>query len=290
MSLIDALSAFALFRLFEGQGGGGGGGGGLLSPLAPSPEVAPSSPAVPVAPLWPSAVPPDLPPFPGDGWEYDAPVSTPVVQRAVALVPVLWAQGQGAHTTEMTAGHWVTYLAEWLNGKHGVTAWRLKRPGAGPSLDNVRPGMPSVVIPKPAESLVSPVAAPKVVVVPAPGGPVVVKPAAPSIVTPSAPFVPAATSLDSPPPLLGKYPGPGAYMSNPTWIRKYQTALIYLAAKTGNADWNVGPKGADGKFGADTKAGVLAFQKYNGVKPYDGAAGAATGAAIDHWLSSMQQA
>jgi peptidoglycan hydrolase-like protein with peptidoglycan-binding domain len=304
MSSLDALGTFGLLALFLGGNKGGGGGGLAPGDVAPGGLTpAPSSPAVPIAPLWPAAVPPSLPVFPSDAWEPDTPVSTPVVQRAVALVPVLWAQGEGSHTVEMTAGHWVTYLAQWLNGKHGVTAWRLKQAttspaaAAAPSLDNVRPGMPQMVIPPPAESLIAP-AAPRVVVVPAPGGPVVVRPA-PAIVSPSAaPLVPAAAPILQKPGPVGKYPGPGAYASNAPYIRRYQAALTWLAAVTGNHDWDPGyadpsigvGNGVDGKFGASTKAGVFAFQKFNGVTPYDGKCGAGTGAAVDHWLSATQAA
>ena len=112
-------------------------------------------------------MPAGLPPCPGDGWEPDTPVPTPVVQRAVALLPQLWAQGEGSHQPEMTAGHWVMYLAQMLNGKHGVTAWRVKK-GAAPVAPTVR--KPSSVPFAPAPSLATP-ATPVAPV--APGSPLV---------------------------------------------------------------------------------------------------------------------
>ena len=125
------VEALAFLALLGRQGGGGGGGD--LPPIPPMPGPVPpipgggDGPSPVIAPAWPSTVPPDLPPFPGDGWEADTPVSQAVIQRAWALLPTLWAQGEGAHTVEMTAGHWVTYKAQWMEGgKKGVTAWRVK--------------------------------------------------------------------------------------------------------------------------------------------------------------------
>jgi hypothetical protein len=79
----------------------------------------------------PSPVPAGLPAFPA-GWQPDNPPPAPVVQRAVALLPVLWAKGAGATKTEQTAGRWITYQAAVTSpGKKGVVAFRVK-PGAMP--------------------------------------------------------------------------------------------------------------------------------------------------------------
>lgn len=77
----------------------------------------------------PSPTPKGLPAFPA-GWEPDNPPPAPVVSRAVALLPVLWAKGAGATKTEQTAGRWITYQAAVTSpGKKGVVAFRVK-PGA----------------------------------------------------------------------------------------------------------------------------------------------------------------
>ena len=137
----DVLAFLALLGL-------GGQGGGQPEPLPAIPPMPGPVPPIPglspviVAPPYPSAIPPDLPPFP-DGWEYDEPVSAAVGQRAAALLSSLWAQGEGAHTAEMTAGHWVTYRAEIVaGGKHGVTAWRVKAglaPAVAPAFQQMSP-------------------------------------------------------------------------------------------------------------------------------------------------------
>lgn len=94
----------------------------------------PASPAAQPA-QFPQALPSDLPPFPAGwkgglppGWEYSEPVQPAVSQRAQALVTQLWTQGEGTHTTEMTAGQWTTYNAEHVRGgKKGIVAYRPKK-------------------------------------------------------------------------------------------------------------------------------------------------------------------
>lgn len=98
--------------------------------ITPPPGAPPQTPPVPLppspAPPWPSPVPSTLPPFPS-GWEPDNPPPPEVVKRAWELLPVLWKTGQGAKTTEMTGGRWITYLADWHGvGIKGVNAFRIK--------------------------------------------------------------------------------------------------------------------------------------------------------------------
>lgn len=137
MSAAEALGFLALLSTM-GKGGGSPTPEPPLPPwTGPVPPIPPPgdvTPVGPVAPPWPGTLPPDLPSFPGPGWEYDEPVSSPVVQRAWALLPTLWKAGTpGQHMTEMTAGHWVTYLGEWMAGhKKGVTAWRVKAGAIAP--------------------------------------------------------------------------------------------------------------------------------------------------------------
>jgi peptidoglycan hydrolase-like protein with peptidoglycan-binding domain len=94
---------------------------------APAPATVPAS-ASTTAPPWPQAVPTGLPAWPG-GWEPDEPVGAGVASRAAALLPQLWAHGEGTRKTEQTAGRWVTYVAKAMGAKRGVVAFR-PRPGA----------------------------------------------------------------------------------------------------------------------------------------------------------------
>jgi peptidoglycan hydrolase-like protein with peptidoglycan-binding domain len=86
------------------------------------------------------------------------------------------------------------------------------------------------------------------------------------------------------PPLpVQPYPGTGAWQTNSAYIARYQTALMFLG-------YNVGPTGADGKYGPNTAAAVKAFQTHAGLSPVDGEAGAATAAALDAATSSASNA
>lgn len=62
-------------------------------------------------------------------------------------------------------------------------------------------------------------------------------------------------------------------LRNPTDVKGYQAKLIDLG-------YSVGPKGADGKLGSDTKAAIQSFQRDNNL-PVTGALDAATTGAID---------
>jgi murein L,D-transpeptidase YcbB/YkuD len=55
---------------------------------------------------------PDLPPPPA------------VVSRAQALLPALWASGEGTFKVEQTAGRWIAYRASRMGEKKGVVAFR----------------------------------------------------------------------------------------------------------------------------------------------------------------------
>ena len=145
------VSETALFKFFgliwvlrwlTGQKGGGA----SFVPAAPQAPVLPGEPGktTTAAPTpWPST----LPPFPS-GWEYDSPVPSDVQTRAAALLPSLWAKGQGATAQEMTGGRWITYEAELVAGGHkGVTAWRVKGGAPAPS-PAASPGNPTVQVPQ----------------------------------------------------------------------------------------------------------------------------------------------
>ena len=74
---------------------------------------------------WPAGTPPELPPFPGQGWQYDEPPPQAVKDRARALVSQLWGTGQGTYQLERTEGRWIVYRAEIVaSGKKGVVAYR----------------------------------------------------------------------------------------------------------------------------------------------------------------------
>lgn len=103
------------------------------TPARPTPTARPTVPAsMPAsAPPWPQAVPSGLPPWP-DGWEPDEPVGAGVAARAAALLPQLWAHGEGTRKTEQTGGRWITYVARSMGTKRGVVAFRPK-PSASPA-------------------------------------------------------------------------------------------------------------------------------------------------------------
>jgi hypothetical protein len=83
-----------------------------------------------------------MPPFPGSGWVPDEPPPGPVVARAHALLPALWAHGEGAFKVEQTAGRYIVYRATDMNGKKGVVAFR-RRVSAVPA--------PSSPVPSPID-------------------------------------------------------------------------------------------------------------------------------------------
>jgi len=147
----------------------GWGGGAATTPAAssspprprppPPPQLGPS-PAPggdrPPPPPWPQVVPPDLPRFPGPGWEYDEPPPPAVVARAGQLVSTLWKGGVGTYQLEQTDRRWIVYQAAMVaTGKKGVVAFRVKRKKAlppAPSAPTPRapasssPGAPTVKV------------------------------------------------------------------------------------------------------------------------------------------------
>lgn len=119
-----------------------GGRSEAAPPRAKPPAIPAGGPPAP----WPAALPPDLPRFPGNGWEYDEPPPPVVQERARQLISSLWRKGKGSHQTEQTAGRWITYRAEIVrSGRQGIVAYRLKSAAAlpAPRRDSARsPGVP----------------------------------------------------------------------------------------------------------------------------------------------------
>lgn len=122
-------------------------------------------PAV-TAPAWPQVVPSGLPPFPGPGWVPDEPPPGAVVARANALLPALWASGEGTFKVEQTGGRWIVYRASrTANDTKGVVAFRESAAAAlrtSPLVDptgapvqtaSARPSSSSAVVPASSSSL-----------------------------------------------------------------------------------------------------------------------------------------
>ena len=80
----------------------------------------------------PSPTPGGVPTFPGSAWTPYSPMKLAIANRAAALIPKLWQQGEGATLTEQFEGEWVTYQAqvhtEQGQKKKAVAAWRLRPP------------------------------------------------------------------------------------------------------------------------------------------------------------------
>ncbi len=217
-------------------------------PAAPAPYVPPMlvpalHPSMQPAP-WPVAMPAGLPPFPGPGWVPDSPPPAAVVARAVSLLPQLWGQGQGAHTTEQTAGRWITYLATMIGTKRSVVAYRLSTPAASPA----SPAGPAVLAPMPDFV--------PAVYHPAPAG----APHAAAVPTSAAPAGPVHVA-----------PSPGLPTLRLTHPNTKGPSVVYLQQKLGI--------NADGVFGSGTDRAVRAFQQTHGLK-VDGVVGPATWAAL----------
>jgi hypothetical protein len=121
--LIGALIGFAICKLLAG-------GSDLLSMFhvshksgtTPSPSPALTTTAV----SFPVKDPGGLPPWP-TGWKPMSPLPASVVQRAVALLPVM--QVNERKVEQGPDGGWVTYYKSRDGKKTGVTAW-MPKPGA----------------------------------------------------------------------------------------------------------------------------------------------------------------
>lgn len=238
-----------------------GGGSPPARRTAPAPRrQPPARPSLPegaqtstTAPPWPQVVPSGLPPFPGDGWQYDEPPPAAVVQRAGQLVQQLWATGAGSFKVEQTAGRWIAYRAEIVkSGKKGVVAYRLK-----PSAPAPAPPKGSTAS-KPKARNPEPVAkrAPAPAPAPAPAAPA---PAAPPILSSTLPL-PAGTRVL---PTLRRGDGIKPQQPNPD-VKLMQQKL--------------GIK-ADGQFGSGTESALKAWQKSHGLVA-DGVCGPKTWTAL----------
>lgn len=220
-------------------------------PLHPSMMPMAAPPLMPVVappPAWPVAMPEGLPPFPGPGWVPDSPPPAPVIARAVALLPQLWRQGKGAHTTEQTGGRWITYLATLIGTKKSVVAYRL---ASAVYADMSQGGLVAPTV-APMPPVTSPGFVPAVYHPPAGAPPAAVPAASPAIPT----HIPAS---------------PGLPMLRLTHPNTKGPSVVYLQQKLGI--------GADGVFGSGTDRAVRAFQQAHGLK-VDGIVGPATWAAL----------
>ncbi len=222
----------------------------ILTPSPPPLVVHPAAVPVhiPVAPpAWPAVLPPGLPPFPGPGWVPDSPPGPGVVARAFALLPQLWARGQGATATEQTAGRWITYVARMVGTKKSVIAYRLSN---AVYADPEQGGL--VVAPAPPPPAGVP-----------PGAPVV-----PAVYHPAA-APPAAVPAAAPP--QGAPAGPKLPTLRLTHPNTKGPSVIYLQQKLGIP--------ADGIFGSGTDRAVRSFQTTHGLAA-DGIVGPNTWAAF----------
>lgn len=202
-----------------------------------APAAKPSGVPVGPPPPWPAALPPELPRFPGAGWEYDEPPPPAVQERARQLVPVLWKRGKGSHQTEQTAGRWITYRAEIVrSGNQGIVAYRLATSSAAPAARAPAPSSPSS--PRPSSPL-PPVSSRS------PGVPQARPPAAAPAVPVSFPAAPSPSSLLLPVLRYGRGLRPAAPDKD---VRILQQKLGLQGADV------------DGRFGNGTLALVKAFQ------------------------------
>jgi hypothetical protein len=214
----------------------------------PHPAAAPLPPgSIPIAyhpaaapPAWPAAIPLGLPPFPGPGWVPDSPPPPPVVARAVALLPQLWARGAGASATEQTAGRWISYVARMLGTKKSVLAYRLAAPVVPVSPMPMPMASPMAYPPGIVPAVYHPAAAPM------PGMPIPAHPV--NMGPPAAP----ATAL------------PTLRLTHPN---TKGPSVIYLQQKLGI--------NSDGVFGSGTDKAVRGYQQARGLKA-DGIVGPAT--------------
>jgi Putative peptidoglycan binding domain len=268
---IPADAAPAPARNGKKDGSGAAPPGTSTATVAPALDVT-ALPSIP----WPTAVPASLPPFPGPGWEPDAPVTPETSQRAEYWNAKLWdfpsKTIRKPSVTENFGGQWTTFSAAWHPGDKGpktfmaTEAWRVKPGGVPAAAPAQAPASAAPSAAAPAQAAASPASAPAA----APAGAPPRARAAPAAAPPptnAAPF-PAAP--------VSPYPGPGSWGTNAQYIARYQTALAQLGFN---------PGALDGKYGPATAAAVKAFQTAHGLTA-DGQAGPATAAAIDQALGA----
>lgn len=234
---------------------------------APPRRLPPPSP--PEAPPPPPAPPPGtLPPtFPGPAWEYDEPPPVAVQQRAKALLSELWSRGEGAYTSAMTDGRWITYRAEIVrSGKKGVVAYRVRsgaaaaaapaRAAARAPAPRARPARAPRARPPTTAAAPRPKRRVKVDV-----GPARVQPAIIPVST--SPALPAPPDQATALPVLRYGAGLKPQPPNPD-VRLLQQRL------------GITP---DGQFGSGTRESVRAFQRRKGLA-IDGVVGPETWRAL----------
>lgn len=120
--LLGALIGYAICRLLAG-------GSDLLSNLIPhvshtsypgAPPPAPSPALTTTAVSFPEKEPAGLPPWP-TGWRPMSPLTAGVIQRAVALLPVMKLNERKLE--QGPDGGWVSYYKSKQGKKTSVTAW-----------------------------------------------------------------------------------------------------------------------------------------------------------------------
>jgi peptidoglycan hydrolase-like protein with peptidoglycan-binding domain len=102
-------------------------------------------------------------------------------------------------------------------------------------------------------------------------------------IAPAPTTMPPAGVLQVPGP-VGPEPKTGAWQSNAAFIKRYQTALTYLAHARAAPTWD--PQGIDGKFGPHTKSAVSAYQQAHALT-VDGECGNQTAASLDAELGHV---
>jgi len=246
VALLELVGFYAFLRWIFG------GAGDLPqpqpSPLQPAPSPKPIPPPGALDVTWPSTPPATLP--------------LEVQQRAVQLLPQLWAQGSGSRRVELIGGRWITLVAEVVRGgSKGVTAWRVKgqKPGTVAPTADAAARMPLRIVQTPPKTY-----APATGPAPAPS----VYAKAPAAATP-------ATA-----PTIARTPQAAAAPLAVTTTQDVQSALNTLGVAS--------PPLVVGKAGPLTAAAVKRFQSMHPPLVVDGIAGPLTKAALGNALASSQ--
>lgn len=223
---------------------------------APAPQVPTAAPAPSSGPVrphtipWPQVLPPDLPPFPA-GWMPANPVTGAMVSRAFALLPTLWANGEGTWVAEKTGDRWVVYQARMTKGPDGVT----------------KTGVVAFTAPSQAPAASSFNASPTVT----PG---------PSLLPSDA--VPARITIHPTPPAQSPRATEEHAAAEAAHATQPQALpTLRLGSKGPSVVWlqqRLGI-GADGSFGPNTQHAVIAFQQAHGLAA-DGVVGPNTWRAL----------